>query len=126
MEVPAKFKDIVEKIESMSVIDLSELVHLLEEKFGVTAQAPMMVAAAGAGDAGGAEEKSSFDVHLTSAGEQKVQVIKVLKEALGLGLKEAKDMSDAAPVKVKEGMKKEEADDLKAKLEAAGAKVELK
>lgn len=125
MEVPAKFKDIVEKIESMSVLDLSELVHLLEEKFGVTAQAPMMVAAAGA--AGEAkEEKSTVDLHLTAAGDQKVQVIKVLKEALGLGLKEAKDMSDAAPVKVKEGMKKEEADDLKQKLEAAGAKVELK
>lgn len=127
MEVPAKFKDIVEKIESMSVLDLAELVHLLEEKFGVTAQAPVMMGGGGAAGAGeAAEEKSSFDLHLTSAGDQKVQVIKVLKEALGLGLKEAKDMSDAAPVKVKEGMKKEEADDLKAKLEAAGAKVELK
>lgn len=130
VEIPAKFKDLVEKIESMSVLDLSELVHLLEEKFGVTAQAPMMMAggpAAGGAEAGAAaEEKTSFDLHLTSAGEQKVQVIKVLKDALGLGLKEAKDLSDQAPVKIKEGMKKEEAADLKKKLEDAGAKVELK
>lgn len=128
MEVPAKFKDIVEKIESMSVIDLAELVHLLEEKFGVTAQAQVVMAAGGAaaGDAGAAEEKSTVDLHLTAAGDQKVQVIKALKEALGLGLKEAKDMTDAAPVKVKEGMKKEEAEALKKALEAAGAKVELK
>ena len=109
-------------------MDLAELVHLLEEKFGVTAQAPMMVAAAAgaAGDAGAAEEKTTFDLHLVAAGDQKVQVIKALKEALGLGLKEAKDMTDAAPVKVKEGMKKEDAEALKKNLEAAGAKVELK
>ena len=129
VEVPAKFKEIVEKIESMSVLDLSELVHLLEEKFGVTAAAPMMVAggaapAAGAGEA--VEEKTSYAVHLTSSGDQKVQIIKVLKDALGLGLKEAKDLSDQAPVKVKDGMKKEEAEELKKKLEEAGGKAELK
>jgi large subunit ribosomal protein L7/L12 len=128
VEVPAKFKDIVEKIEKMSVLDLSELVHLLEEKFGVTASAPMMMApaAVGAVEAEVKEEKSAFNVELKSAGEQKVAVIKVLKEALGLGLKEAKDMTDQAPVMVKEGMKKEEAEALKKKIEEAGGKVELK
>ena len=131
VDIPAKFKDIVEKIESMSVLDLSELVHLLEEKFGVSAAAPVMMGggvSAGAGDEGGAkaEEKSSFDLHLVSVGDQKVAVIKALKEALGLGLKEAKDFTDQAPVKVKEGMKKEEAEELKKKIEAAGGKAELK
>lgn len=125
--VPAKFKDIVEKIETMSVLDLSELVKVLEEKFGVsataTALAPAAGAAAGAGDAG---EKDSFDVELTAGGEQKVQVIKVVKEVLGLGLKEAKDLVDAAPSMLKPGLKKAEAEDLKKKIEEAGGKVTLK
>lgn len=128
VEIPAKFKDIVEKIESMSVLDLSELVHLLEEKFGVSAAAPVMMA--GGAPAGAvaeaAEEKTSFGVFLAAAGDQKVQIIKVLKDAVGLGLKEAKDLSDKAPVMIKEGMKKEEAEALKKQLEEAGGKVELK
>ena len=129
MEVPAKFKDIVEKIETMSVLDLSELVKVLEEKFGVSAAMPVMMAgggAAGAGDAGAVAEKSSWNVELKTTGEQKIAVIKVLREATGLGLKEAKDIADAAPKMVKEGLKKEDAEELKKKLEAAGAKVELK
>jgi large subunit ribosomal protein L7/L12 len=128
VEIPAKFKDIVEKIEKMSVLDLSELVHLLEEKFGVTAAAPMMmgVAAAPAEAPAAAEEKSAYNVELKAAGDQKVAVIKVLKDALGLGLKEAKDLTDQAPIMVKEGMKKEEAEALKKKIEEAGGKVELK
>ncbi|MBI1998956.1 MAG: 50S ribosomal protein L7/L12 [Parcubacteria group bacterium] len=129
IEVPAKFKDLVEKIETMSVLDLSELVKVLEKKFGVSAQAVATVAAAPAagGDAGAAvEEKLIFDVELVSAGDQKIQVIKVVKEVTGLGLKEAKDLVDAAPSKVKEGLKKEEAEELKKKIEAAGGKVTLK
>ncbi|MCK6462469.1 MAG: 50S ribosomal protein L7/L12 [Candidatus Pacebacteria bacterium] len=127
MEIPSKFKDIVEKIESMSVMDLSELVKLLEEKFGVSAQAvAMMAPVAGGAAAGGAEEKSSFNIELKEAGAQKIQVIKVLREALGLGLKEAKDFTDKTPVVVKEGVDKKAADELKAKLEAAGAVVNLK
>ncbi|MFA5987435.1 MAG: 50S ribosomal protein L7/L12 [Candidatus Paceibacterota bacterium] len=128
VEVPAKFKDIVEKIESMSVLDLSELVHLLEEKFGVTAAAAVMAAAPAAGgaaaDAGAV--KDTFNVELTAAGEQKVQVIKAVKDVLGLGLKEAKDLVDKAPVVLKEGMKKEEADAFKKSIEDAGGKVVLK
>jgi len=127
VEVPAKFADIVSKIESMSVLDLSELVHLLEEKFGVTAQAAVMAApAAGAAAGPAAEEKDSFDVELTSAGEQKVAVIKAVKDILGLGLKEAKDLVDGAPAMLKEGMKKEEAETAKKKVEEAGGKVTLK
>lgn len=123
---PAKFKDMVEKIEAMSVIELNELVKFLEEKFGVSASA-MMVAGGGAGAGGDAgEEKDSFNVELTSAGEQKVQVIKAIKEALGLGLKDAKDLTDAAPSMLKEGMKKEEAEKLKAAIETAGGTVTLK
>lgn len=126
IKIPAKFKDIVEKIESMSVLDLSELVKLLEEKFGVSAQA-VAVAAAPAVVAGEpAEEKSAFNVELKSSGEQKIQVIKVLRDTLGLGLKEAKDMADGAPIVVKEGVDKKGADELKAKLVAAGGVVELK
>ena len=126
IEVPAKFKDIVEKIEGMSVLDLSELVGILEEKFGVSA-APMAVAGApvaGGGDSAGAEEKTAFNIELKGAGEQKIQVIKVIKEVLGLGLKEAKDFVDGAPKVVKEGASKEEADEIKKKLEEAGASVE--
>ncbi len=124
VEVPAKFKDLVSKIEEMSVIELHELVKVLEEKFGVSAAA---VASAGPAVAGEAvEEKSSFTVELTAAGEQKIAVMKVVKEVLALGLKEAKDLVDGAPSVLKEGMKKEEADEFKKKLEEAGAKVTLK
>lgn len=126
VEIPAKFKSIVESIETMSVLDLNELVKLLEKKFGVSAAAVAVAApAAGAGAAAG-EEKAAFDVHLTAAGDQKIAVIKVVKEALNLGLKEAKDIVDAAPAKLKEGMKKEEAEALKKAIEAAGGKVDLK
>jgi large subunit ribosomal protein L7/L12 len=125
VEVPAKFKSVVETIESMSVIDLNELVKLLEKRFGVSAQATAAAApAAGAAPAG--EEKSAFAAHLTAAGEQKIAVIKAVKEALGLGLKEAKDLVDAAPSLLKDGMKKEEAEALKKAVEAAGGKVDLK
>jgi large subunit ribosomal protein L7/L12 len=125
IETPAKFKDLVEKIEAMSVIELHELVKFLEEKFGVSAQAVMVSGGAAAGGAA-AEEKDSFNVELKSAGEQKVQVIKALKDALGLGLKDAKDLVDAAPSMLKEGMKKADAEALKAAIEAAGGAVELK
>lgn len=124
VEVPAKFKDLVEKIEGMSVLDLHELVKVLEEKFGVSAAA--VAAAPAAGAAAGAEEKDSFNVELSDAGAQKIAVIKVVKEALALGLKEAKDLVDAAPAMLKEGMKKAEAEELKKKIEEAGGKVTLK
>ncbi len=128
VEVPEKFKDLVEKIETMSVLDLSELVKVLEKKFGVSAQAVAAVAVAPAVAAGApsGEEKTIFDVELISAGDQKIQVIKIVKEVTGLGLKEAKDLVDAAPSKIKEGLKKAEAEELKKKIEAAGGKVELK
>ncbi|MDP3726631.1 MAG: 50S ribosomal protein L7/L12 [bacterium] len=127
MEVPKEFKDIVEKIESMSVLDLSKLVKVLEQKFGVSAQAVAAVAPAGAVEgAAVAAEKSTFNVELTSGGEQKIQVIKVVKEVLGLGLKEAKDIVDGAPAMLKEGMKKAEAEELKARIKAVGGTVELK
>ncbi len=128
VEVPSKFKDIVLKIESMSVLDLSELVHLLEDKFGVSAQAAVAVAAAPAvgSDATPAEEKTSFTVHLAAVGGQKVQVIKAVKEALGLGLKEAKDLVDKAPTELKADMAKADAEAFKKALEAAGGSVELK
>jgi large subunit ribosomal protein L7/L12 len=122
--VPAKFKDIVSAIEGLSVLELNELVKVFEEKFGVSASA---VAAAGpAASAGDVEEKDSFTVTLASAGEQKIAVMKVVKEALGLGLKEAKDLVDAAPSTLKEGVKKDEAEALKKSIEEAGGKVELK
>jgi large subunit ribosomal protein L7/L12 len=121
-----KFKDIVEKIETMSVLDLSELVKVLEEKFGVSASAPMMMAAAGAAGGEAAAEKTEFTVHLASSGDQKIQIIKVVKEALTLGLKEAKDLVDKAPTVLKENMKKEDAEKLKKDIEAAGGKAELK
>lgn len=122
---PAKFKSIVEAIETMSVLDLHELVKHLEEKFGVSAAAVATAPAAGAG-AGAVEEKSSFDVELTDGGATKIAVIKVVKEALALGLKEAKDLVDAAPSMLKTGMKKEDADALKAAVEGAGGKVTFK
>lgn len=127
VEVPAKFKDLVAKIEEMSVIDLHELVKVLEAKFGVSAAAVAVAgpAAGGAGaDAG--EAKDTVTVELTGAGEQKIAVMKVVKEALALGLKEAKDLVDGAPSVLKTDMKKAEADDLKKKLEEAGAKVTFK
>ena len=118
-----KFKDILEKIENMSVLDLNELVKAIEEKFGVSAQA---VAVAGPAAGPAAEEKDAFTVVLASAGEQKIAVMKVVKEVLGLGLKEAKDLVDGAPGTLKDGMKKAEAEDLKKKIEEAGGKIELK
>ena len=133
IEVPEKFKDLVEKIEKLSVLDLSELVKVLEEKFGVSAAAPMMVAAAptaGQGeDAGGAEEKTSFNIELKTVGEKKIEVIKAVRDIAQKGLKEAKDLVDAAataPQLVKEGVKKEEAEEIKKKFTEAGAQVELK
>ncbi len=127
VEVPAKFQALVTEIEKMSVLDLSELVHVLEEKFGVSAAAPaMMMAAPAAGGAAAAEEKSAFDVEITAFGDSKINVIKVVREITGLGLKEAKDIVDAAPKVVKEKASKAEADDMKAKLEAAGATVTIK
>ncbi len=124
IEVPAKFKDIVSKVEEMSVLDLHELVKVLEAKFGVQAGASASAGPAVAVEA--AEEKSAFTVELTAAGEQKIAVMKVVKEVLALGLKEAKDLVDGVPSILKEGMKKEEADEFKKKLEDAGAKVTLK
>lgn len=126
-EVPAKFKDMVTSIETMSVIDLHELVKVLEEKFGVSAAAVAVAAGPGAGaGAAAGEEKSIFTVELTSAGDQKVAVIKAVKEVLGLGLKEAKDIVDGAPGVLKDGVKKEDAEAMKKKIEEAGGKVTLK
>jgi large subunit ribosomal protein L7/L12 len=122
METPAKFKAIVDSLESMSVLDLHELVKFLEGKFGVSAAAVAAPAAA----AEAKEEKSTFTVELKDGGASKINVIKVVKEALGLGLKEAKDLVDAAPKVLKEGVKKEDAEKLKKDIEAAGGKVELK
>jgi large subunit ribosomal protein L7/L12 len=122
VEIPAKFAAIVKQIEEMSVLDLNELVKLFEAKFGVSATA----AAAPAAAAAAVEEKDSFTVVLASFGDAKIPVMKVVKEALGLGLKEAKDLVDAVPSNLKEGMKKAEAEDLKKKIEEAGGKVELK
>lgn len=122
-EVPAKFKDLIEKIETMSVIELHELVKTIEGRFGVSAAA---VAAGPAVAAEAAEEKDSFTVVLASAGESKIGVMKVVKEALGLGLKEAKDLVDGAPATLKEGVKKAEAEEIKKKIEEVGGKVELK
>ena len=120
-----KFADLIKQIETMSVADLHALVKALEEKFGVSAAA-VAVAGPAAGAAEAAEEKDAFTVVLASAGEQKIAVMKVVKEVLALGLKEAKDLVDGAPVMLKEGMKKAEAEDFKKKLEEAGAKVTLK
>ncbi len=118
-----KFADIISKIEGLSVVELAELIKALEEKFGVSAAA-MAVAGAGAG-AAPAEEKDSWNVMLNASGEQKINVIKVVREATGLGLKEAKDMVDGAPKVIKTNLKKEEAEDLKKKLIEAGATAEI-
>ena len=122
-------EDVINFIAGMSVLDLSELVKELEDKFGVSASAPvaMMAAGAVAGDAGaGAEEQTEFDVVLTTAGDKKIAVIKEVRAITGLGLKEAKELVDSAPKAVKEGVAKEEAEKIKAQLEEAGAQVELK
>ena len=119
-----KFADLIKQIETMSVMDLNELVKALEEKFGVSAAAAAPAGASAAAPA--AEEKDAFTVVLTSSGEQKIAVMKIVKEVLGLGLKEAKDLVDAAPSTLMDGMKKAEADEVKKKIEAVGGKVELK
>ncbi len=126
-EVPAKFKDLVSSIEKLSVLELSELVKVLEDKFGVSAAAPMMMGAAPAAAGGAAaEEKDEFTVELTAAGDNKINVIKVVREVTGLGLKEAKDIVDGAPKAIKENIAKAEAEELKKKLEEAGGTVVLK
>jgi len=122
---------IIDAIEKMTVMELVELKKALEEKFGVTAAAPMMMGAmpamaGGAAAAAAVEEKTEFDVVLAAAGEKKIQVIKVVRELTGLGLKEAKDLVDGAPQKVKEGVSKDEAEKVKAKLEEQGATIEIK
>jgi len=124
VEVPAEFVALVEQVEKMTVLELHELVKVLEKRFGVSASAVAVAGPAAGGDA--AEEQSEFTVELTEAGAQKIAVIKAVKGALGLGLKEAKELVDGAPAEVKAGMKKEDAEALKAELEAAGAKVTLK
>lgn len=132
-EVPKKFEDLVKKIEELSVLDLAELVKILEKKFGVSAAAPVAVAApaapASAEAAAGKEEKSAFNVVLNAVGDKKIEVIKAVRDITQKGLKEAKDLVDAAatsPQTVQENVKKEEAEEMKKKFEAAGAKVELK
>lgn len=127
VKVPTKFKSLVEEIEKMSVLDLAELVKILEDKFGVSAAAPMAVMAGPAtGTAPAAEAKTEFNVELASAGDNKIGVIKVIKDITGLGLKEAKDLVDGAPKMIKEKVKKDDAEAMKKKLEEAGAAVNLK
>lgn len=123
-KIMPNYDDLITKIESLTVVELAELVHTLEEKFGITAAAPAVTGGGGA-DAAAAEEKTSFNVILKAAGDQKINVIKAVREATGLGLKEAKDLVDGALKMVKEGLKKEEAEELKTKLTAAGATVEI-
>lgn len=125
VEVPAEFAALVEQVEKMSVLELHELVKVLEKRFGVSAAA-VAVAGGGGDAAGGGEEQSEFTVVLADAGASKIGVIKAVKEACGLGLKEAKELVDGAPADVKAGLKKEDAEELKGKLEEAGASVELK
>src|SRR3989339_1881081 len=117
VEVPEKFKALVEQIEQMSVIDLADLVKVLEDKFGVSAAAPMAMMAAPVAAEAEAEEKTSFDVEVTAAGDSKISVIKAVREITGLGLKEAKDLVDAAPKVIKAGVSKAESDEMKKKLE---------
>ena len=127
-QVPEKFKALVEQIEKLSVLDLAELVKVLEEKFGVSAAAPVMAVATGVSVAGGVpvEEQSTFNVEITEGGANKIGVIKVVRELTQMGLKDAKDLVDGAPKVLKEGVGKAEAEEMKKKLEAAGAKVTLK
>jgi large subunit ribosomal protein L7/L12 len=122
----SKFDSFIESLDGATALELNELVKAIEEKFGVSAAAVAMSGGAGAGAAEAVEEKDAFTVVLASAGEQKIAVMKVVKEVLGLGLKEAKDLVDAAPSTLKEGMKKAEAEDIKKKIEEAGGKIELK
>jgi len=119
-------EELIGAIENMTVLELAELVKALQEKFGVSAAAPVAASAPAAGGAAAVEEKTAFDVVLTSAGDKKIQVIKVVRELTGLGLKEAKEVVDAAPKAIKEGVTKDEADKLKGLLEAEGAVVEIK
>jgi large subunit ribosomal protein L7/L12 len=128
VEIPEKFKTLVEQMDKLSALELSELVKVLENHYGVSAAAPVMMAAAGAASAGAAaaEEKSAFTVELAAVGDNKIAVIKVVKEITGRGLKEAKDLVDGAPKAVKENVAKAEAEELKKKLEEAGATVNLK
>lgn len=119
-------QELIDAIKELTVLELNDLVKACEEEFGVSAAAGVVVAAAGAGDAAAADEKTEFDVELTEVGAEKVKVIKVVREVTGLGLKEAKDVVDGAPKVVKEGASKEEADEIKKKLEEVGAKVTLK
>ncbi|MBI4435713.1 50S ribosomal protein L7/L12 [Candidatus Uhrbacteria bacterium] len=126
VEVPEKFKSLVTSIESMSVLDLADLVKVLEDKFGVSAAAPAMMMAAGPAVAAAVEEKTSFDVELTAAGDNKINAIKAVRTITGLGLKEAKDLVDGAPSMVKQGVDKATSEDIKKQLEEAGAKVTIK
>ena len=122
----SKIQQIIDIVKEMSVLELSELVKTFEEEFGVTAAAPVAVVAGGAAPAEAEEEKTEFDVILTEAGASKIGVIKVVRDLTGLGLKEAKELVEGAPAKVKEGISKDAAEEVKAKLEEAGAKVEIK
>jgi len=124
--VPEKFEKLVAEVEKMSVLDLSELVKVLEDKFGVSAAGPMMMGAAPVAATEAVEEKTEFDVEITAAGEQKINAIKAVREITGLGLKEAKDLVDAAPKVIKEKVSKADAENFKKKLEEAGATVTLK
>ncbi len=126
LEVPEKFAKLVEQIEKLSVLDLAELVKILEDKFGVSATAPVAVAAANGAAPAAAEEKDEFDIEITEAGANKIAVIKAVRAVTELGLKEAKDLVDGAPTILKEGVKKEEAENIKKQIEEAGAKVTLK
>ena len=129
VEVPEKFKKLVEEIEKMNVLDLAELVKILEKKFGVSASAPVMAVAAANAAAPAEEAKSAYDITLTAVGDKKIEVIKAVRDITGKGLAESKALVDAAAASaqvIKEGAKKEEAEEIKKKFEAAGAKVELK
>lgn len=129
VEVPAKFKDLVKTVEEMSVLELSELVKVLEDRLGVSAAAPMAMMAAPSAQAAvgeAAPAKTTFNVELTEAGAQKIAVIKVVREITGVGLADAKKLVESAPAQVKENVKQEEAEEMKKKIEAAGGKVELK
>jgi len=122
----AKIEEIIASVKELTVLELNDLVKAIEEEFGVSASAPVMVAGGAAGPAASAEEKTEFDLELTEAGSQKIKVIKAVREVTGQGLKEAKGAVESAPVVLKEGLSKEEAEELKTKLEAVGAKVTIK
>lgn len=129
VEIPAKFKNLVEEVEKLTIVELAELVKVLEGKFGVSAAAPVAIVAAGGAAEAPAEEKTSFNIELKEIGAQKIEVIKVVRDVTAKGLKESKDLVDAAasaPQLVKEGVKKEEAEEIKKKFETAGAKVEIR